>query len=356
MISGVHISSNKIIIDRSENRSQHLPQFRNNDIVKAEILKQLPDGRALLLVNNQKITAKTSLLLEPGKEFWFKVSQQQDEIIFKLVNPGRQKDSSGHLTSLVRLFGDVKSVPDINRIKMPQIRNLFYETALKSDRADRDFLPRLLEKGGLSLEKKIGAVLGQDSGKPAVSGVKQLVTAILEQDLKGAMLLEKGFVENQSSEAGKILNRFIETLENFQVLNSQNSEAGKFLLPFSVFSDMGFSFAQLLIDTGGNSESEAKEDRVINISFLLDMTRLGALRADFSILKKEISGRFLLKDHETRNYVKSMIPELKSRLSAIEYKIIKIDCKTGKDEQILPGSLIEELAKEKHHQVLNIVI
>jgi len=86
------------------------------------------------------------------------------------------------------------------------------------------------------------------------------------------------------------------------------------------------------------------------------MTQLGPLRADFSILKKEITGRFLLKDDETCDYVRSMVPELKTRLLDVEYNVRKIDCSTAKKEEIQESVFIESMVTARDDSVLNIVI
>ena len=86
------------------------------------------------------------------------------------------------------------------------------------------------------------------------------------------------------------------------------------------------------------------------------MTKLGPLRADFSILKKEITGRFLLQDDDTCEYVKSMIHELKTRLAKVEYHAFNIECKTAKKEEIQPGVFIETLVNASDDRVLNIVV
>ena len=61
------------------------------------------------------------------------------------------------------------------------------EIALKSDKADHDFLPRLIEKGGLSWEKKIAQFV---SGKNDNQDGKPNLELLLKQDIKGNLLKE----------------------------------------------------------------------------------------------------------------------------------------------------------------------
>ena len=86
------------------------------------------------------------------------------------------------------------------------------------------------------------------------------------------------------------------------------------------------------------------------------MSLLGPLRADFSVFKKEISGRFLLNDEDTCQYVRSMIPELRERLNAMDYKVHEIDCVPGDKIRLQPVDFIEALLESGSDRVLNIVI
>jgi len=113
----------------------------------------------------------------------------------------------------------------------------------------------------------------------------------------------------------------------------------------------------LLIDTGGNKEDKDSDNpKLIRVSFLLNLTNLGAVRADFSILKKAITGRFLLENDEICEYLKSLIPELKLRFEQIEYTMGNIDCFIAEKAEIHPNVLMESLFESGDDSVLNIVI
>jgi hypothetical protein len=367
MISGIHISSSQMVIKKGdEANKQSLPEFKNSQIIKAKILQLLPNGKTRILVNNQKIVAKTAMLLKPGEEVQLKVISQQDATILKLINPLNQMTTK-QIASLVSLFVKNNSTPDLSNIndikntsnsKVDRIREILYEISLKSDKSDKTFLPKLIAKSGITYENKIANVLSDSI--PAKS-IKVILNSLLKQDFKGIIfqeLLTSNAQNLRTAETMKVASAFLETIENFQLLNHQSSDSGRFLLPFPVFSESAFSFGQLLIDTGDKNKSKKQDgNKVINISFLLNMSKLGPLKADFSILKKEITGRFLLVDDDTCEYVRSMIDELKVRLEKIEYHALNIECQTAKKEEIQPGTFIETLIQAGgDDRVLNIVI
>jgi hypothetical protein len=330
-----------------------ITSFIKNQIITAKVLELLPQGNAKLLVNGKQVIATTSMLLTPGEEVQLKVLQEKDAVILKLMEPV-QKMTTGQISSLVSFFSKNKSIPDIIGSKIPDVKELLYEMALKSEKPDKTFLPKLIEKSGIVWEKKVAGVL---LGNKSPGDIKSTLDILLKQDVKGNILKEILMDNPQKTSALKTAVFFLETIENFQLLNHNSSDSGRFVLPFPVFNESEFSFGQLLIDTGEKNKKEKKDaDKLIKISFLLDMTKLGPLRADFSILKKEITGRFLLQDEDTCNYVKSMIPELKEKLSGIEYNVRNIECSLGKKEEIIETCFIETLVKAGEDQVLNIVI
>ncbi|RLC14337.1 MAG: hypothetical protein DRH93_20855 [Deltaproteobacteria bacterium] len=353
MISGIHISSSQMVINKESGEKGSFPNVTKNQIITAKVIQLLSHGKAQLLINGQTVIAQTALKLTPGEEVQLKVLQEKDAIILKLIDPV-QKITTRQISSLISFFSKNNPLPDITESKVAGVKDLLYEMALKSDKPDKTFLPKLIEKSGIIWEKKIAPIL---LGNTSSSDIKAKLNILLQQDIKGNILKELLLADPRKLDAFKMAASFTETIENFQMLNHQSSESGRFLLPFPIFNESAFSFGQLLIDTGKKTKGNHKDtDKVIQISFLLNMTKLGPLRADFSILKKEITGRFLLSDDDTCKYVKSKIFELKTGLKSIEYHILKIECHTAKKEEIQQSSFIETLVKASDDNVLNIVI
>ncbi len=366
MISKIHISSPDLFVLKEIGKEIASPVFKENQLVSAKVLHLLPQGKAQLLINGQQVVAKTNLLLNPGEELQLKVVQQKDSVLLKLLEPVPPVGTK-QLVSLIRFLSKNNELPDIASTKIPDLTKILQETALKSSERDDSFLPRLIENNGLLLEKKIASLLNVSSQEAVKSSLDQLS----KQDLKGALLKQLSMegtggeggqkTDVQTSSVQKMVLGFLDTLENFQLLNTRTSESGRYLMPFPVFTGSDLSFGQLLIDTGDRKEGENKENRkMIRISFLLKMTSMGSVRADFSILKKAISGRFLLENDEVCNYVKSMIPQLKTRLEQVEYAVGNVECFTAAPEEIQPNVLMESLFKNEfkneNDSVLNIVI
>jgi hypothetical protein len=315
-------------------------------------LQGLSPGNVQLLIDGQQVTAKTGLLLTPGEELQLKVVEQKDSVLLKLVEP-LQSVGTKQLVSLIQFLSKNNRLSDIVRTNISDATTILQDTALKSGERDAAFLPRLIENNGLLWEKKIGSLFNTSGQDPVGTRLDQLI----KQDLKGALLQQLGMETSRGDVAQKIVTGVVDTLENFQLLNTHTSESGRYLIPFPVFVGSDLSFGQLLIDTGEKKQEKDRDGhKMIRVSFLLNMTNLGPVRADFSILNKAITGRFLLENDDICDYVKSMIPELKTRFEQIEFSVGNIDCFTAAADEIQPNVLMESLFQNENQSVLNIVI
>jgi hypothetical protein len=352
MISKIHISPPEIKIQKEVGKAIGTAVFKKDQVVSAKVLTLLTPGKASLLINGQKVIAKTGLLLNPGEELKLRVANEKDLTLVKLQDPSKPLGVK-QLVAMVRSLSKNNALADIARTKIPVLKDILQETALKSAKRDDSFLPRLIENSGLTLEKKMGSIVKMQGQQTLDLNLAQLG----KQDFKGAILNQLAQAVSGGEGLEKTLTAVLDTLESFQLLNTQTSESGRYLLPFPVFEGSNLSFGQLLIDTGDKKEDKNKDNpKVMRISFLLSMTNLGAVRADFSILKKAITGRFLLETDGVCQYMKTMIPELKLRFEQLEYTMGSIDCLTAAKADVHSNVLMESLFENGDDSVLNIVI
>ncbi len=95
---------------------------------------------------------------------------------------------------------------------------------------------------------------------------------------------------------------------------------------------------------------------MIQIAFLMNMTALGGVRAQFSILDKAITGRFLLETPEICAYIDNLIPYLKNRLLSNGYQVRKIDCQVAPAGSFVPNALVKALTCSLEKSGLDLVI
>ena len=341
-----------------------LKGFKPGQLVQAKVLGMLSDTRTQLLVGGQKLTADTGVPLTPGQELQLKLIQEKGGVSFKLLQapppPSEPGPQSG--VSLARVASGILSFEKLGEDPGPVLGKILDGLALKSGERDEGFLPRLLQNSGLMLEKKIATLLFATDGAKPEAGMQKLAG----QDLKAAVLqmLSKEFsADDADPVAGKSQTRALarsvaSALENFQTLNTQPSDTQRFILPFPVLAGDQFNFGQLFLDTGKKGEQGEgdADNRVTRLAFLLDMTSLGSLRADFSILKKNLTGRFLLQEQSTCDYLSSLVPVLGQRLAAIGFQMGRVDCCVAEPSQLSPGALIQSMTDDSQVRGLNLVI
>ena len=358
--------------------------------VDAKVLDVTAQNRVQLLVGGQKLTVSTQLPLTPGMDIPMKVAGSQDGLVLKPVttplspastetagpamNTGRPMSSvPATLPDSTALHGTEKSLQTasfqsfspakifqglgaLSQAREPLLNDILMGLSLKSDIRDDQFLHKIIENMGLSFEKKLANGLEDATDKRTVAHV---IKQLAGQDLKAASLSLAG-MESDPNKA-TALKHISDALDNFAQLNVKSGDSGqsqdgiRFLLPFPVWREDGFDFGQLMVDMGKTGKKNTKK-KILSISFLLNMTALGPLRADFSILDKTITGRFLLANQKICDYLTPKVSELRQRLSGIGYQAGNIDCQIARPEQITPTSLMLSMKTPDDMQSLNIVV
>ena len=352
MITGIHISPSDLIIKKEAAKNAVFSSLKKNQTIEATILKVFSENKAQILIAGKKVIIKSPFLLTEGEKLQVNVIKEREDQNFKILPSGENK-LSGKFVSLIKLISKSNPFASLSKTDNTELLELLKSISLKSDRTDNNFLPRLLDKSGILFEQKIATLFKQGSELP----FKPELLNIFKNDIKGYVLNQLQSSDHQNAGNLKAFFEYTTNIENFQLLNAQSSDTGKYLIPFPVFANGAFSFGQLFMDLGNSDEKQKTKgkDRIINISFLLDMSNLGGLRADFSIYKKAISGRFNLSNIEVCDYFKKMLPELKENLLQREYLVRNIECKVVPKKDVSSASLVESFVRSGDG-LLNIII
>ena len=391
MIPNLPLTSLKITDDNlKQTELSDIMNLKPGRIVNAKVLDVTSENRIQLLVNGQKLTVSSQLPLTRGMDISMKVVRSRDGIVLMPVptsSAPKSIDTAGTAVNTGRRMSPVPAgLPDSNsppgpekasqkntfqsvspvkifqglnalsQTREPILNDILMGLSLKSDVRNDQFLPQIIKNMGLSFEKKLAAGLEDGPDKKTVAHV---IKQLAGQDLKAAALSLAG-MENDPGKT-TVLKHISDALDNFAQLNVKSGDGGqsqdgaRFLLPFPVWREDGFDFGQLMVDTGKTGTANTGK-KMLSISFLLNMTALGTLRADFSILDKTIAGRFLLENQATCDYLTPKISELRQRLSGIGYQAGNIDCRVARPEQIAPTSLMHSMKAPDDMQGLNIVV
>ena len=182
------------------------------------------------------------------------------------------------------------------------------------------------------------------------------ITCQTDQDIKALVL---NLISKKSGAKGavEIIRDFVTGFEKLQFINKQvGDEFGKYLLPFPVLFNDSLKLGQMLIDLGcPDNSGEARENNLISVCFLLEMSNLGEILADFSILNNSINGSFSVGSSDVRNFIEVYIPDLIKMLETHNFKVGHIKCSL-KSPALLAGiSLVDRMIDNRDGE-LNIVI
>ena len=205
----------------------------------------------------------------------------------------------------------------------------------------------------MAWENKLAALIVE-----AKTALPKRVNDMAKHDLKGAALSFLSAAGQGDEDMKSVLKNFVDTLEQLQVINRVSSEeSGRYLLPFPAFFDHAFQFGQLLIDVGKDaSGKQTLTDRVVKVAFILELSALGNLRADFSIYRKSVTGTFGVGSNALQAVLKKEIPSLLSRLEALGFQVQGIDCQVLDPEELAHATLTNQVMQKDSEGVLNLII
>lgn len=352
MIHPIQISPSDLILAKAGKKGDGLDFLNKYQSVDARVTRVLSNSKAEVVIAGNRVIINTPFALKEGEVLSLNLIRDGANKVFRLLSAPRGAQGPQKLAGLLNTGGLSSPFSGLSSLGDSQGTELLKSFSLQSEKSDHGILGRIFDKSGMLFEKKAAALLDQ----PGTLNREQAVRNLVKNDLK-AMALEFFGVSGQKDSAeAKAFTDFSSAMEKFQLINTKTADSGRYLIPFPVFADDGFSFGNLFLDLGyDESEREKDKDRVVKVSFLLNMTALGALRADFSIFKKALSGSFALSTGEARDFVKNRLPILIERLEKQEYTIHSIECRTAEPVELKSSDLVDKVVADSDGAV-NIVI
>jgi hypothetical protein len=363
------VSSSEIVLEQKPAGKQPLKQIAKGQVVPAKVLQAVSGRRALLLIDGQKVTAKTFLPLQTGQTILLKLEQAGDRQIFRFAGqPGDAAGSSqpipmgsfgkaGPYVVLARMLDELETLKpgDISGpLKhMAALKDIVGALSLKSETPGNGFLARLLGGSGLLWESKLAGLVSGGTA-PTPEAVANLVAG----DLKATCLkLLSGAGGTLPETLANQLRGVLEGLEQHQLLNQHLLENdSRYLLPIPLSDQQVLKFGQLLLGLGGRKGEGARKDRLVTVSFLLSLSQLGEFRADFSILKTGLTGAFGVADEAARALVMEHLPELKQKLLDHGYSVLDISCRVLEPQHFSEMSLVAQAVAPPDEGFFNLVV
>lgn len=347
MIALDNLSSHDISVFTGEKKySGETPGFVENEIIKGKVLKVLDSETAILLINGRKYTADTRITLKAGDLLEMKVKELSTVPVLRPVGIRHAEPVAANISVVLSALKENlwKSVFEkINaggssitgKALWDQITKDLPGKLLNEGRPES--LCKMMENSGIFWEAKLKNVTGQKSIDS--DQIRQLI----DSDLKG--LLSRLISETKGEEPDAL--RLLSAMKNMQILDRLGYEQDrKIFLPLPVLLPDGhFIIIQLLLrfplKEKEADENSAADKRPLNISVLLELSKLGPIRADFTIKGKRVEGVFKTSVRETLKLVENGIPAFVKTLEEKGFSIQRIGCALKKPEIVTQPLLLE---------------
>lgn len=346
--------SSNISLQSDSNPSFH-PDLSQNEIVEGKVLKSFSLKNVMLLIKGQKVMARTDMPLREGSVISLKVEKVTPNPILKLV--GTINENIKTVNTSMLLNGLNRNIwktiiENIDHYTLPDNDKKLFKELIDDiskklfQKSNPDLLRELFDKSGIEWEAKLRRII---TSKTYYS--QENINELIRGDLKGLGSKMLSLMDEQNG----LLKGLVSTIKNVQLLNQLGLEQeGKIFIPIPIqFPDNLFTMGQLLIHLNKDNEKNNGKEKgkdFVKISFLLEMSNLGPLRADLVIGKKQISGRFLIVEEKAKIIIEKQLPSLITAFETKGFVIPNFECHVKEPVEI-KDSLIKEIINEESHNI-----
>lgn len=349
------VSSSKISLQSVDNTTFY-PKLVENEIVEGKVLKSFSLKNVLLLIKGKRIMAKTHMPLREGSVISLKVEEVHPNPVLKFlgtINENIEKINASMIMNGLKKNLWKTIIENIDHCILPDNdKKLFKELIDDISRKiflkpNPDLLRELVDKSGIGWEAKLREIITSEANY-SKANINELMTG----DLKGLGSKFVSLMEGQND----LFKKFVSTIKNIQLLNQFGLEQERrIFIPIPVqFPDGLFTIGQLLIHLHENKKKDGdgkeKDKNFFRISFLLEMSNLGPLRADLVVRQKQINGRFLIVEEKAKNIIEKQLPSLIKTLEKKGFVIPHFECQMKEPVEI-KDTLIKEIIHKDGHNI-----
>lgn len=353
------VSSSKISLQPIDNKIYY-PKLVENEIVKGKVLRSFSLNNVLLLIKGKEIMAKTHMPLREGSVISLKVEDVHPNPVLKLL--GIVNENIETINTSIILTGLKKNlwktiIENIDHCKIPENDKKLFKGLIDDIsknlflKPNPDLLRELVDKSGIGWEAKLREIVTSKTNYSKIN-----INELIISDLKGFGTKILSLLEGQND----FFERFVSTIKNIQLLNQLGLEQERKIfipIPFQ-FPDGLFPIGQLLIQINENKKKDGngkvKSKDFFKISFLLEMSNIGPLRADLVVRQKQIHGRFLIVEEKAKFIIEKQLPSLIKTLEQKGFVIPNFECHIKKPVEI-KDTLIKEIIHKENHNISLVV-
>ena len=296
------------------------PLFSAGQLIKAKVAGFTAEGKILLHVGGQTVTAETLVPLDLGSEVWLEVGKGGALPTLQLAA------KKGAVHDFLKILISSSSSPlahskELSSLLLSLQSHFSAEEAVSSQTTNTTLAAASVAGHPQPEALKVLAMLLGQGGK-------------IKIDLAETALKE-GVVKHELQQVAQTAERLTKLMTAHQEINSQPAGPGtdNFLL-FPCFFSADSGWGEWLFSM--EKERESQEEHY-SLAFFLQMSKLGPVSLKATISDKEIRGEFLLETDRARAHFSSHVPELSSILENLGYKPVSFSCRTN------PANIMQQL-------------
>lgn len=334
-------------------------QLNVGQVVEARVIKPLSSGTILLAIQGKQIRAATQVPVPRNAVLSLMVSGKDGNVSFRVMDIQTPGSCSVNLAPIrgamaTHLWADVHNLLEgtsaASREKGMISALLGKLTRMTMDQPGAQGLKSVIQHSGLCWEHKL--VKAFSSGRIT----RAVLDALVAGDLKGMIskLLTGG-----AEEKGSLLKALHTALENIQLLNVYGSQqAQKLFVPLPLqFYDGTWGLAQILFhlppDDGSRfqqSDDDSEQIPACAVTVILELSRLGTIRADLQLKGPALQGKFLVDRSRTLEKMEANLSSFTEVLERRGMKVGQITCHLA-DTAVVKKDLISQIIPQEGSSV-----
>jgi hypothetical protein len=285
--------------------------------------------------------------LRPGQELFFKVAQSSPNLVLQITHPTQPQDSgkaslvqaAAHYlnapqsvaeaaTEIQGFSIDPNRIPPEIRIRLEALQTLVNALSPDGSKVDTHFLDR------------ITALLGLAGDRPELRHeIVRLIanlakSEILKDQLNHPVL--KALAETSA--------RLFEAIEQTHGLNREGiRQEQTLLIPFPLFWEDAKGGGEIRLSWSGEQGSGDGDKAPFRVTLLLDLTRLGKIKADVELREKTVRAVFWTETSRAQTALVQSFDRFNNALSAWRLNVESMLARVYPSERRMPESLAEEI-------------
>jgi hypothetical protein len=314
--------------------------------VEARVMERLEDGRFIIRIGQNLLTAEAEPTLRPGQAMMLRVDSLNPRVLLSVAPPLEERITAEHLrvfrsnpgaltqslAELTEILGGMRGA-DFSRLagrdNLAVLLDALSSAMLGREQIERGFSLRdAVRSLGLQLEGDLRKALESPGSNPVPSqaGLKASLMKVLEE-----FQAKLQSAEIQPADAKAIreltpaLERTVRAIEGQQVLNVHFQQTeGKLLFQIPLILPGPLGKADIFIRSEEWSPGKGEQKAAFRVVFALEMDALGDVMAQAHFRAKEATVRICCEREPVASFISGLLPELEKHLIEAGYHVGKL--------------------------------